>query len=68
MKLMIQGHPRKSGSRLPQALQIQKEMEKAVWLSQEFTLRNSHVSSEAAARWEVKLEKFTMLRFVKLTP
>lgn len=34
-----------------------KEVEKTVWLSQAFTLRNSHVSIEAVARWETKPEK-----------
>ncbi len=40
-----------------ETLRLKQEVEKTVWLSQAFTLRNSHVSSEAVARWETKPEK-----------
>lgn len=49
--------PSQFSCELPKALRLEPELEKAVWLSQAFTLKNSHVSSKADARREVKPEK-----------
>ncbi len=43
--------PSEFSDSLPEALRLQQEVEKALWLSQAFTLRNRDVSSEAVARW-----------------